>query len=143
MRIGRPNTPQQFVFSLEKVQPSSSSSSAVVPSSSSSEPATSSSSSSLPCQIDPSQQTIQVLSGVTAGGPGMTLAAAIGSKLHFNVLSNYDGLPDQMLLFVSGVQVAMVTFNSPYAGTRFVFERTVGGVTNLYCGNIISGEVNF
>lgn len=73
----------------------------------------------------------------------MTLAAAIGSKLYFDVLANPAGLPDQMLLFVSGVQVAMVTFDSPFAGTRFVFSRTVGSVTSLYCGNIASGEVYF
>lgn len=73
----------------------------------------------------------------------MTLAAYPGSKFHYDVLVNYDGLPDQMLLFVSGVQVAMVTFNSPYSGTKFVFEKVVGGVSTLYCATIVSGEVNF
>ena len=79
-------------------------------------------------------------------GPGIDFASFLGNKIHFNVLSNYDGfspLPKIMIIYVSDTPVASVTFNDPYLGTPFVFERIIEGVSVLYCANMIDGELIF
>ena len=131
MRLGRLKENSKFVFSLEKVDPSSSSSETPPSSSSSS------------CQPDPSKRLLETNSSTTANGFGMTLASSLGNGLYYSNIVNFDGLPDQMLIYISGVQVAAVTFNQPYANTAFVFRNVVGDISNFYCGTIASGEVNF
>lgn len=96
------------------------------------------------CLVDPTQQLITVESGSNVvSGLGMTLVSSTNNKLYYDVLADYDGLPSQMGIFVSGIQVASVTFNSPYNTRPFVFERNVGGNTTKYCGNFTAGNVNF
>ena len=96
------------------------------------------------CLVSGSQLPITVGSeSNVVSGLGMTLVSNTGNKLYFEELVNYDGLPSQMGIFVSGVQVASVTFNSPYNTRSFVFERTVDNVTTKYCGNFADGSVNF
>lgn len=127
MRLGRQKeNKSNLVFSLEKVNPSSSSS-------------------ELPptCQPDPAQRTLQIVSGTTANGLGMTFASLSGNSFYYDSVVDFDGLPDQMLIYVSGAQVAAVTFNQPYLNTSFVLELVSGGVSTFYCGTIVSGEVNF
>lgn len=139
MRLGRPKSTKQIVFSLEKVDPSSSSTEN--PTSSSTENPTSSSSTS--CQINPSQVNLEITSGTVSNGAGITFASSPGNKFYYDSLSNYDGLPDTMRIYVSGTEVAVVTWNQPFAGTPFVLELFSEGSSNVYCGNIVSGEINF
>lgn len=137
MKIGRQNSKNRIVFSAQKTEPSSSSSSSNFSSSSSS-------SSSQICQIDSSQLVIQIPIGSNfTSGLGLTFASYQENKFYYDFLSDYDGLPNTMRIFVSGVEVGLVTWNQPYAGTSFVFEMVSNGVSNLYCGDIISGEINF
>lgn len=132
MRLGRQKeNKSNLVFSLEKVDPSSSSSEL---------PASSSSSN---CQPSPSQRTLEIISGTTANGLGVTFASLSGNSLYYAPIVDFDGLPDQMLIYVSGDQVAAVTFNQPYLNTSFVLELVSGGASTFYCGTMISGEVNF
>jgi hypothetical protein len=49
-----------------------------------------------------------------------------------------------MKIFVSGVQVALVTFVTPYIGMAFIFTRKVSGVSTDYSGTLVSsGRVDF
>jgi hypothetical protein len=73
----------------------------------------------------------------------MTLVSTSGNKIYYNTLDNYDGLPSNMKLYVSGVQVALVTFNGPYLGLPFAFERNVSGTITLYYGVFTVGRVDF
>ena len=134
MRLGRPKSTNKFVFSMQKVDPSSSSSSGSFSSSSSSIPA---------CQPDPSQTILHITSGNVVNGLGMTFASSDGNKFYHNSITDYDGLPNVMRIYVSGVEAAVVTWNQPYSGTSFVFEKISEGVSTLFCGNIVSGEINF
>jgi len=93
------------------------------------------------CLVGEGQQDITVGSSSNViSGLGMTLVSSEGSKLYYEELENYDGLPSQMGIFVSGVQVASVTFNSPYNTKSFVFETAAG---DRYCGTFADGTVNF
>lgn len=134
MRIGRQNSRNKIIFSAQKTEPSSSSSSEISSSSSSSEI----------CQIDSSQSVLEIPSGSTfSSGLGMTFASSQGNKFYYDFLDDYDGLPNTMRIFISGTEVALITWNQPYNGTSFVFEIITEGVSNLYCGFITSGEINF
>lgn len=98
------------------------------------------------CIINDGQQVLTVGSDSSVvNGLGMTFVSGTGNKLYHEVLSDYDGLPSQLSIYVSSVQVASVTYNSPYDGTPFVFERTVGGTTTKYCGifNSSTDRVDF
>lgn len=96
------------------------------------------------CLVAEGQTALTVGAGSNVvSGLGMTFVSGLGNKLNYEELANYDGLPSQMGIFVSSVQVASVTFNSPYNTRPFVFERLVGGVSTKYCGNFTAGSVNF
>jgi hypothetical protein len=75
---------------------------------------------------------------------GITFVSSVGNKLYYNTPVDYDGLPINMKIYVSNVQVASVTINNPYLNQPFVFERTVGGVTTQYYGLFNStGRIDF
>jgi len=91
----------------------------------------------------PSDSLLAIQNGTNkANGLGVTLDSTVNAKLYYNTPTNFDGLPANMKLYVSGVQVASVTFTSPYAGRPFVFERVVAGVSTLYSGSIVEGRVD-
>jgi hypothetical protein len=73
----------------------------------------------------------------------MTLVSTAGSRIYYDTLENYDGLPSNMKIYVAGVQVALVTFNGPYLGLPFAFERNVSGTTNLYYGVFTVDRIDF
>ena len=77
-----------------------------------------------------------------AYGLGITLVSTVGAKFYYSTPKNYDGLPTNMLLYVSGVQVALVTVTTPYIGQPFVFERVVNGTVFTYTGRVASGKVD-
>ena len=93
--------------------------------------------------VVPSDSVLAIRNGTNkANGLGLTLVSTVGAKLYYNTPTNFDGLPANMKLYVSGVQVASVTFTSPYAGRPFVFERVVAGVSSVYSGSVAEGRVD-
>jgi hypothetical protein len=80
---------------------------------------------------------------------GVTLVSSSGNSLSFAALANHSGTPGlfdrvNMKIFVSGVQVALVTFVTPCIGMAFIFTSRASGVSTDYSGTLVSsGRVDF
>lgn len=62
----------------------------------------------------------------SVNGDGITLYGQPGTKLYYNALANFEGSPDNLLIYRNVInnepqnQIAMVTWNSPYLGKPFI-----------------------
>lgn len=149
MRLGRRNSSEDIVFSLEKVFPSSSSSEGAAQSSSSSSSSSSqglsSSSSSSNCgNFNASATTVL---GANGDIPDAFYASVVGIAIispYESATLSYNNLNTSGIAFVMDIQigelvVASLSVSVPYLGSSFSFEY--GGV--LYCGTFAAGTLNF
>jgi hypothetical protein len=71
--------------------------------------------------------TITVPSGSNKiNGSGVTLVSTVGSSLSYDSLVDFGGTAVNILLYVAGVQAALITITNPYLGQRFRFTKNTG-----------------
>lgn len=92
--------------------------------------------------------TITIPNGAnTASYNGIEVVGYPGTKLTIPNLSNYDGTPENSLIYVQGAQVASITWNSPYGGKQFTIELPAAYwpllTTRIFTGVIATNDINF
>ena len=86
--------------------------------------------------------------GVSPAQFGVVLVSEPGNTLSFNSLYDFSGLPANMNVYVSDVQVATVTFTHPYLGMPFAFAAISNGSPVEYQSTFVGsfnapGRVDF
>jgi hypothetical protein len=85
--------------------------------------------------------TITVPTGTnTVNGDGITLVSTAGSSISYDTI-NSTGTPINIRIYVSNIQVALVTVMNYYIGQGFIFTRNTGAT---YQGTFeADGRVDF
>ena len=73
-------------------------------------------------------------------GQGVTLASSVGTSISYNTLENFSGTPINIKVYVSGVQIALITVTTPYVGLNFIIQFNGQQYTGIF---EIDGRVDF
>lgn len=82
-----------------------------------------------------------IMSNSSTSANGITFNATSGDVFRYTALQSVIGAPQTMIISVSGLTVAAVTFASDYIGKPFSYTRSSSGIT--YTGVFTNGTVNF